>query len=347
MCILIDHPEGHSFSDEWLADFYKKNSDGIGIMSAKDNIIYTAKMVPRNLDDFIQFYRERADGKACVLHMRFKTHGDIDLENCHPYEVFGEESGYPLYIMHNGVLKTGNAADITKSDTWHYIRDYIIPALKADPTQFMSEWFMAFVESHIGYNNKFAMMDAFGNLVIFNKDSGEMWGDVWMSNTYAWDAAKAGLIKSYSYGGVWNGKSYSNQYDDWDYPVSKNQGLVVDKTTPEKKPLPVNVVSIKDAPDPAMDFVKMFRTACKGRGMRSVNTDFYEDELVDYFEENGTQDAMALIQLIEEGSMTEAEIYDFMDNAYYERLNRRDTESQNEREISELMDDGRLKVGMI
>lgn len=199
MCLLLKQPAGHVFTDIELADFYSYNPDGIGVMSATGNTISVVKLVPKNLQDIKDFYKEHAAGKECVLHFRWTTHGDTDLINCHPYQVFGEEDGYPLFLMHNGVLATGNANDITKSDTWHFIEDIIKPALKQDPTQFMSEWFKTLIERYIGNNNKFVMMDYHGNTVTFNEASGIDVVEVWYSNTYAWSAPNKHAYKSWSY----------------------------------------------------------------------------------------------------------------------------------------------------
>jgi hypothetical protein len=198
MCLLVKQKLGNSFSDDWLKDFFRKNDDGIGVMWAENNVLYTQKLLPKNEQEMIDFYREAVDGKECAFHLRMRTHGDTDLENCHPYKVFGEDEGYPLYLMHNGVLSTGNAKDPSKSDTWHYIQDIIRPALMADKTQFMAPWFKTLIEDHIGRGNKFVMMDAYGNVVTFNKSSGVDWDGNWMSNTYAWSANKAGLVPGYS-----------------------------------------------------------------------------------------------------------------------------------------------------
>ena len=224
MCLLFTQPAGHTMSNEWLDDFYSHNEDGIGVMWAVDGEIHVEKLVPKNAKELRKFYHKYAAGKQCAVHLRMKTHGNIDLQNCHPYQVFSEEDGYPLWLMLNGVLHTGNAQDVSMSDTWHYINDIIKPALAGRPQEFMSEWFQTLIEEHIGSGNRFVMMDAFGNMQTFNHDTGVMWGNVWMSNTYAWNAAKAGVIKSYAkyskYG--YGGYSYDSWDDDYE-PVGTNK----------------------------------------------------------------------------------------------------------------------------
>lgn len=190
MCLLVNQPADTKFDDAFLKGVYEKNLDGIGVMYAKDELLYHVKMVPNTFEDFKGFYKEHIEGRDCAWHARMRTHGDIDLDNCHPYWVLTEEDGYPIMLMHNGVLSTGNAKDKAKSDTWHFINDYLRPMLNGNPAFFTTPAFAAMVSSFIGYNNKFTMLDCFGNMVTLNKTSGTEHQGAWLSNTYAWDAPK-------------------------------------------------------------------------------------------------------------------------------------------------------------
>jgi hypothetical protein len=127
--------------------------------------------------------------------------------------------GTPVAMMHNGILSTGNAKDTSKSDTWHYIRDYIRPLIRKDQSLIFTDAFKRLISSHITSSNKFALMDALGNVQIINKHAGIEWNGAWFSNTYAWSARDEkiypGISKShpqtyyggYEYGGY--GSSYS------------------------------------------------------------------------------------------------------------------------------------------
>jgi hypothetical protein len=93
--------------------------------------------------------------------------------------------------MHNGVLSTGNKADTTKSDTWHYIQNYLKPMLSGNPDFAFHPSFKALIEDHIGVSNKFVIMDNEGRQTVINEGSGVYWGGLWLSNTYAWSASKS------------------------------------------------------------------------------------------------------------------------------------------------------------
>lgn len=224
MCLLITQPAGVAFSDEFLQGVYARNADGLGVMYVENGALQVKKCLPKTYEDMKAFYDEHIRDRACAAHWRMKTHGHIDLSNCHPYEVLNEaEHGYTLWMMHNGVLHTGNHRDVTMSDTWHYINDYLRPILKNNPELFMNEAFLALVGDQIG-SNRFAFMDGHGNLSVVNKNQGVSYNGAWLSNTYAWDTK--GTVhepKTYrgAYGGYYGlgsnllGTGYG-AYDDYD-----------------------------------------------------------------------------------------------------------------------------------
>jgi hypothetical protein len=193
MCLLVTQSKTSPIlSDAWLEDFYDFNSDGVGVMFANNGDLVIKKIIPKTAKEFIQFYRSDIQGRDCAFHLRMRTHGEIDLINCHPYEVLNRaEHGIDLWLMHNGILSTGNKANEKLSDTWHYINDYLKPMLAGNPDFAFHPAFKALVSDHIGGSNKFVLMDNEGRQVVVNKDAGVYWGGLWLSNTYAWSATKS------------------------------------------------------------------------------------------------------------------------------------------------------------
>ena len=190
MCLLINQPAAAPvLPAHWLTDFFNHNGDGVGVMYCENGSLVTEKILPASAADFIGFYEQHIAGKQCAFHLRMRTHGATDFENCHPYTVLTRaEHGIDLALMHNGILSTGNAADISKSDTWHYIADYLRPMLANNPDFFTHPAFSALIGDHIGSSNKFILMDNKGRTVTINESAGVYWGGVWLSNTYAWAA---------------------------------------------------------------------------------------------------------------------------------------------------------------
>lgn len=193
MCLLVTQSaDSPILSAEWLEDFYDSNSDGVGVMYAFDGRLVVEKLLPKDGKEFVQFYNEHIHGRECAFHLRMKTHGHIDLINCHPYEILNyEDHGIDLWLMHNGILHTDNKADITKSDTWHYINDYLRPMLIDNPDFAFHPSFNDLISDHIGSSNKFVIMDNFGRQAVLNEPQGVYWGGRWLSNTYAWSAPTA------------------------------------------------------------------------------------------------------------------------------------------------------------
>lgn len=237
MCLLVTQTKKSPIlSNQWLEDFYNQNSDGVGVMYVKAGELVINKVLPKTADDFIHFYHSHIAGKNCAFHLRMKTHGLIDLDNCHPYEVLNKsEHGLDVWLMHNGILSTGNLKDVSRSDTWHYIQDYLKPMLANNPDFAFTAEFSDLVGSHIGSTNKFVLMDNLGRQTVINRSSGVYWAGLWLSNTYAWsssssasktpikDAKKAlqqsreeipkPIYKPYKYGGYFN--RYDDVYDDF------------------------------------------------------------------------------------------------------------------------------------
>jgi hypothetical protein len=181
--------ENAPLSTAWLNDFYASNQDGVGVMYAERNELIIKKILPVSAADFVDFYRSEIQGKRCAFHLRMRTHGNTDLTNCHPYKLLDHAThGVDMALMHNGILSTGNARDTTKSDTWHYIRDILRPLLKNNPDYAFTKGFADLVGAHIGYSNKFVIMDSRGRMATVNKGAGVFFAGLWLSNTYAWSA---------------------------------------------------------------------------------------------------------------------------------------------------------------
>ena len=297
-------------SNEWLADFYSHNADGIGVMWSEAGQLHVEKLVPKNLKELQKFYRKYADGKNCAVHLRMRTHGDIDLDNCHPYQVFSEADGYPLWLMHNGVLHTGNAKDTAKSDTWHYINNIIKPALAGRPEQFMSSWFQTLIEEHIGTGNRFVLMDAHGNVQTFNHDTGVMWGDVWMSNTYAWNATKAGLVKPYASSYNKYSKSaygYGNYDDDYDYydPVGTNKVRAI--SSPKF-----------DEDSVEMQYATVFMDTLSDNQYYQSYSNISHDELAEFYRGN-PEGAEDLLLAVESYRVDDLDVLEYFDTISYNK----------------------------
>lgn len=212
MCLLVSQPATTAFTDEFLIDVYNKNSDGLGIMYAEAGRLHVYKALPANAQDFVDFYRKHAQDRDCIWHARMKTHGDIDMENCHPYRVTDD-----IWMAHNGILSTGNDADHTKSDTWHFIKNVLRPSLTADPDLILDPQWVAFMGEVIGGSNKFGLLRSDGEICVINRKSGVEFENSWLSNTYAWSPSRFGFRghQTYQGGHVYRGTYWEDETTDF------------------------------------------------------------------------------------------------------------------------------------
>lgn len=218
-----------------LDDIFLSNADGVGAMyvTAK-GALRTPKTLPKNLGQAHAFIAQLPqDNRNIAIHWRMKTHGAINLLNCHPYDVIPGQ----MALMHNGILSQGNRADVTKSDTWHYINDVVRPMMEAAPALMTNQAWLNLIEADITNSNRFAIMNSAGELVVLNKETGIEHDGMWFSNTYAWSPEL--LIPDYykppkyAYGG-WRGANNLLDYDDlWrGHRRATSAGKVVDLKKP-------------------------------------------------------------------------------------------------------------------
>jgi len=187
MCLLVNQPRTTIFDDEFLTGVYSRNQDGLGIMYAEDGKMHIFKCLPANSKDFIDFYNKHAAGRECVWHARMQTHGDVDMDNCHPYKVTDR-----IWMAHNGILSASNDIDPKRSDTWHFINFLLRPALQADPDLLLDDQWIKYVGKLIGNSNKFAFVRDDGVVCVINESVGVTHQGAWLSNTYAWGSMERG-----------------------------------------------------------------------------------------------------------------------------------------------------------
>lgn len=188
MCIIVIS-EKKPLELASFEDFAKFNQDGAGIMVARNGKVHTHVTLdgPKAVHaKYLELYRQ---GDPMFLHYRMKTHGAIDLANTHPYLVYRHEDGKELWMMHNGVLRMGNAKNPQMSDTWNFIQQRLQSLTKDFPKWFMNEDLVQWLGDFIG-NNRFVFLDSDGDYNIVNAQQWSMHDEHCYSNEYAWSAPK-------------------------------------------------------------------------------------------------------------------------------------------------------------
>lgn len=207
MCLIISGDKKIPLNVNFIADVAKRNDDGYGMMWVANGMVHTEKSFekdPQKILDAINAIYEYNP----FIHFRMRTHGKVNIDNCHPYSC-----GHDIFLMHNGVLSHGNKADEDYSDTWHFIQDVIKPLFDSlkDPSEFLrTPAFNLLCKHYVGYNNRLVFLDKDGPALINH--------DTWVKVTNPWTGVK-GLYVSNSY--AWNESSFR----DPNYqPIQRSRG---------------------------------------------------------------------------------------------------------------------------
>jgi hypothetical protein len=161
-------------------------------MWIKNGELQVEKSGPTPFVDLWNAYLKRIEFNP-IIHLRWKTHGDINEHNAHPYYC-----GFGIFLMHNGTVNAPVTSHNQHSDTWNFIESWIKPLFKLvkNPHELIrSKEFKTLLEHEIGGSNRIIMGDR-GGFVTFNEQA---WHTITneftkvegliVSNTYAWDSA--------------------------------------------------------------------------------------------------------------------------------------------------------------
>lgn len=175
MCLAILKTADGKLPKGALREASKANGDGFGVAVATGDKLHLVRSM--NLCD-VEKTLERFGKFPALIHLRLATHGEKNVENCHPFLVDDSTA-----FIHNGVL-TIPTPQKEKSDTWHFANLIVRPHQKESG----NEWLWsghASLSLHLlaGYSNKFAFLRADGKHLIVNESAGHWADGVWFSNS--------------------------------------------------------------------------------------------------------------------------------------------------------------------
>jgi hypothetical protein len=209
-------------TEESLNNCWMANDDGAGVAWAYKGQLYVFKEL-KNFDTFYNYYNKLVETigneSPMILHFRIKTHGPINLSNCHPFLV-----NENLAMVHNGILSIDVPKDSTDSDT--AVFNKII--LRKLPEDFLNNGAIITLLEKFCIGSKLIFLDSLGNYKIINEKSGDWIDGIWYSNN---------SHKPRSYTAFTNTTTYScnktwGNYGNWKEWDSDTGFPKVETTTP-------------------------------------------------------------------------------------------------------------------
>jgi predicted glutamine amidotransferase len=231
MCLIVHKENTESkFTEEQFRSMINSNPHGLGIMYRENGRVVTHKVLGTPMEK-LELWNKCKDKEEYAMHARWKTHGLVDLPNCHPYRVLSIDDGDPLdvYMMHNGVISGYPEVDKTMSDTWNFVEGVIRPIVKHNiELLWDNEAVQLLVQDFIGGGSKLLFMrsdDHANNVLLFNAKAGTEYNGCWLSNH------SVARLVSNSYG---HNSHTNNYYSGSRYDEYNNCWWEADKEAREK-----------------------------------------------------------------------------------------------------------------
>lgn len=115
MCLIIKRPAGRIIPDEFLAEAWRKNSDGWGMGFLSTGVLVTCRGM--TLDELLAANQNLPADCEVIVHLRKATVGDVNLRMTHPFWVRPS-----LILFHNGTINSSVPLPEGKSDSWSLAR---------------------------------------------------------------------------------------------------------------------------------------------------------------------------------------------------------------------------------
>lgn len=185
MCIIVYNPFGNKLNKELMRVAYDNNPHGFGIIWLDDDNQASYKKDIVNFNTFWKTLRY-LEGYSYAFHLRWKTKGEINSEQCHPFQVLNKSKhNIDLFMMHNGTIT--DLHDNHKSDT-QLFSELLKDIYETNYYNRPISDFLNFIEggkTTIGSFNKLLFLTNDFRVKIINKSEGFTNNDVWYSNSYS------------------------------------------------------------------------------------------------------------------------------------------------------------------
>jgi predicted glutamine amidotransferase len=222
MCLIVERKKGQTLTKEFFDNVWKRNNDGWGIMWVSGKGARKKAKASKGLtfDKFWETFNNLQNADVpCMVHMRYNTHGDTNIDMCHPFKVADG-----VYMMHNGVVDVVTEDYNQKnSDTWAFVDQLVKPMLNngGEPGNIIrDERFLFIMKKVIGTTNRMVFLDKDGPVFVRTGNWSKTMDDVIVSNNYAFSCNYA-TKPNYVAPRV-PAKSIDNRQDFWDGYYERN-----------------------------------------------------------------------------------------------------------------------------
>ena len=105
MCVIFHQVPGYTLPYDKLENAVWNNPHGYGIVLKENGRLQTIKELPANGNNPKEIYKILKDNEDIerFVHLRWKTQGDISIENTQPFTVYSSKKREILF-MHNGTI---------------------------------------------------------------------------------------------------------------------------------------------------------------------------------------------------------------------------------------------------
>lgn len=178
MCIIVAKQPGAIVDLETMKNCWDANPHGAGLCTALDGTVSIIKGL-MSWEEFKEIYGDPEFWRELPLiaHFRIATHGAVDEDNTHPFEVIPRK----LAFAHNGVLSGMQVKHRPELSDTQVFNRYVLKQL---PHNFLrNDAIRALLDQACGSYNKLAFLEGDGTITIVNEKAGTRRADgVWFSN---------------------------------------------------------------------------------------------------------------------------------------------------------------------
>lgn len=273
MCVIILKQPNVIIPFEKLESACIVNGDGWGMSIADRGHLIEQRGFKEEGNDPEEIAKllEDAKDQHVMLHLRYATVGDKNLDNTHPFRVMNRQlDQIDVDFAHNGTLSSFKVPDSPYSDSHHFKERVVIPLLARSKTFMGADFvltdpFIAEILKHYaGTVSIFSLIDGDGRSLIINQTNGVSFDGWWASNKYSFNATHRTSSQDWSTYSRWPNSTTTTKPAPWKPPAetkSFDAKTIDDKIRENELAAEAAIVEdrmtqLKDAPKPNIALVQ-------------------------------------------------------------------------------------------